>query len=253
MINITRYFLFAGIPFLICYILFPKVFSKSKIQERLARKKDFIREILHSLQTNVILAGIAILILKSPLRDYTQVYDSLSDYPLWWIPISIFLALGIHDTYFYWMHRAVHHPSLFKRVHLLHHRSTNPSPWASYSFHFFEGVLEGMIIPILLFLLPMHPISLVVFGFLSFLMNVYGHLGYEVAPYWFRRSFLFEIMNTSTHHNLHHAKFKGNYGLYFRFWDRVMGTEHPAYVRAYDAIQGRRYGGTKEGFSTRKK
>ena len=87
---------------------------------------------------------------------------------------------------------------------------------------------------------------LLVFSVSSLVINVYGHLGYEVTPKWFRHSILFQIFNSSTHHNLHHEKFKGNYGLYFRFWDRVMGTEHPAYVAQYDRIQEQRFGSTTQ-------
>jgi sterol desaturase/sphingolipid hydroxylase (fatty acid hydroxylase superfamily) len=32
-------------------------------------------------------------------------------------------------------------------------------------------------------------------------------------------------MNTATYHNLHHTQLRGNYGLMFRFWDRLLGTE----------------------------
>jgi len=241
-VNMSRYFIFAGIPFLIIYILFPDKFSKNKIQSKFAKRKDFIREILHSMQTTFILTGIGLLILKTPLREYTQVYTNLTEYSLWWIPLSVVVALIIHDTYFYWMHRTVHHPRFYKRVHLLHHKSVNPSPWTSYSFHFMEGILEAMVAPIILWLIPMHPLSLILFTLASFIINVYGHLGYEVAPKWFRHSFLFEIINTSTHHNIHHAKSKGNYGLYFRVWDRLMGTEDPDYVKNYDKIQKRRFG-----------
>ena len=81
-----------------------------------------------------------------------------------------------------------------------------------------------------------------IISFWSRLINVYGHLGYEVAPKWFRHSFLFECINTSVHHNLHHSQFKGNYGLYFRFWDRMMKTENPKYVQMYDALQEKRFG-----------
>jgi len=240
--NTMRYFLIAGIPFLIFYIFFPEKFSKSKIQSRFAQHKDFIREILYSLQTSVILGVIAMIVLFSPFREYTQLYENLADHSLWWIPVSVFLALVVHDTYFYWMHRTVHHPKLFKTIHLVHHKSVNPSPWASYSFHFFESILEGLIAPIVLLLIPMHPTALVLFALSSFFINVYGHLGFEVAPRWFRHSFLFEIVNTSVHHNLHHEKFKGNYGLYLRFWDRLMGTENPNYVSEYDRIQESRFG-----------
>jgi sterol desaturase/sphingolipid hydroxylase (fatty acid hydroxylase superfamily) len=240
--TLVRYFLIAGTAFVIFYKLFPKRFSKNKIQARFAKKKDFIREILHSMQTTFILAVVGLLILKTPLKAYTQVYENIADFSLWWIPISVLLALVLQDTYFYWMHRTVHHPRFFKHIHLLHHKSINPSPWTSYSFHFFEGVLEALIAPIIFVLIPMHPLAILLFVFAGFSINVYGHLGYEIAPKWFRHSFLFEFMNTSTYHNNHHTKFNGNYGLYFRFWDRVMGTEHADYVKEYDEIQKRRFG-----------
>jgi len=241
-LNISKYFLVAGIPFLIFYLLFPRTFKVNKIQSRKAKAKDFYREITHSLQATLVFVGVIMLILKTPLSEYTQFYANASDYPLWWIPTSVFIALVIHDTYFYWMHKTVHHPKLFRRIHFVHHKSTNPSPWASFSFHFFESLLEALVAPLILFLIPVHPIALIAFGFVSFGFNVYGHLGFEIAPRWFRHSLLFEIMNTSTHHNIHHARFKGNYGLYFRVWDRLMGTEHPEYVVEYDKIQERRFG-----------
>ena len=137
--NLLRYFLLAGIPFLIFYKLFPAVFSKNKIQAQLAKQKDFIREILHSIQTSVIIAAVAILIIKTPLKEFTLYYEDLSAYPSWWIPISMFLMLVLHDTYFYWMHRWVHHPKVYRRVHLLHHKSVNPSPWG---FLFLQCIRE---------------------------------------------------------------------------------------------------------------
>lgn len=240
-VNILRYTVIAGIAFFIFYKWFPAYFSKNKIQAKIAKSKDFIREIRHSAQTTVVIAVVSVLVFSTSLAQYTQVYFDLSEKPLLWIPLSVILMLIIHDTYFYWTHRAIHHPKLFKHIHLVHHKSNNPTPLASYSFHIFESIIEGLIAPILLLTLPLHPISLLVFSSISFLFNVYGHLGYEIMPKWFRKSFLFEILNTSTHHNIHHAKFKGNYGLYFRFWDRVMGTEHSDYLKEYDKIQSRRF------------
>ena len=50
------------------------------------------------------------------------------------------------------------------------------------------------------------------------------------------------MINTSVYHNLHHSKFKGNYSLYFRWWDKLMKTENPDYVKEYDRIQEQRFG-----------
>ncbi|MGL1488967.1 sterol desaturase family protein, partial [Vibrio parahaemolyticus] len=36
----------------------------------------------------------------------------------------------------------MHNKRIFKYVHLVHHHSTNPSPWAAYAFHPLEAVVE---------------------------------------------------------------------------------------------------------------
>lgn len=239
-INLIRYFVIAGSAFLVFYKLFPNKFQHLKIQKRNARKKDFRREIWNSIQSSAVIGLFIVVFLVTPLREYSKIYDAFSQHTLFYIPVSICLAMIIHDTYFYWMHRIIHHPSLFKMVHLVHHKSTNPSPLASLSFHFFEAILEALAVPFIICIIPMHTSSLIVFGLISFVFNVYGHLGYEIAPKWLRHTFLFNILSTSTYHNLHHEKFKSNYGLYFRWWDRIMNTENPNYSAVYDNIQNKK-------------
>jgi sterol desaturase/sphingolipid hydroxylase (fatty acid hydroxylase superfamily) len=36
---------------------------------------------------------------------------------------------------------------------------------------------------------------------------------------------------------------RGNFGLYFNFWDRIMGTNHPAYEQRFTEVTGRRRDG----------
>ena len=238
-LNNLRYFLIAGIPFLIFYIFYSKKFQVLKIQLKEARKSDFLREIKYSLLSGFITASIVAFLLRTSLKNNSLIYDDLTEYPIYWLFISYVLAILFHDTWFYWLHRFFHVPWIYKHVHNVHHLSVNPSPWTSFSFHFFEAIGEGLVIIPLAFIVPLHPYTLVFFGFSIFAINVYGHLGYEIAPKWFRQSFLFELINTSVHHNLHHSKFKGNYGLYFRIWDRMMGTENKNYVEEFDRIQAR--------------
>lgn len=236
----ARYFVLAGIPFIIYYIWLNERLSESRIQDRSASRRDFAREIFHSMQTTLVFAVIGCIILYTPVKNITRVYTGFSAYPTWWLVSSVVLSLVIHDTYFYWMHRLLHHPKIFRYAHVVHHKSTVPSPWTSYSFHVFEAFAEGLVLLIITIILPMNVLSITLFIIIGFVINVYGHLGYEIAPKWLRYTFLFNISNTSVHHNLHHSKFNANYGLYFRFWDKVMGTEHPDYVKEYDRVQQNR-------------
>lgn len=248
-----RYILFAGIPFLIFYVFFSRHFQKNKIQSKSERAKSFLNEIKHSSVMLLITALIVGFVLFTPFRDFTQIYSDINMYPVWWIPLSVVLSLVIHDTYFYWMHRAMHTKFLYRYIHRIHHQSVNPSPFAAYSFDVLEAITENAILFVLVLVLPLHPIALILFGLFSFAVNVYGHLGYEIAPAWFRNSFLYQIINTSVYHNLHHKEYYGSYGLYFRFWDRWMGTENPHYEQVFDEIQNRRFGENQPSLKSKSK
>ena len=121
----------------------------------------------------------------------------------------------------------------------MHHKSVNPSPWAAYAFHPAEAVLEAGIFPLILFLIPAHPVALFSFVTLMLWFNVYGHLGYELFPAKLYRHPLGRWLNSSVYHNLHHERFTGNYGLYFTFWDRWMGTLRPDSAAKVGEVQAR--------------
>jgi sterol desaturase/sphingolipid hydroxylase (fatty acid hydroxylase superfamily) len=53
-----------------------------------------------------------------------------------------------------------------------------------------------------------------------------AHSGYQFP--WSPIS-LFPFQSASEFHNYHHAKFTGNYGSFFPFWDRLCKTVHPSY------------------------
>lgn len=171
-----RYFILAGIPFLVFYGLLPARVKHFKIQQRLASKKDFLREIWHSMQSTLVFTGITIMLLFTPVRQYTMIYSNIHDFPLWYIGLSLVLSLVIHDTYFYWMHRLLHHKLLFKRTHLVHHKSINPSPWASYSFHFLEAVAEGGVLVVITSIMPMHPLTILLFTVSGFIILSLIHI-----------------------------------------------------------------------------
>ncbi|MFA6084648.1 sterol desaturase family protein [Mucilaginibacter sp.] len=220
-----KYTVIAGIPFLVFYHLIKGRFSSRKIQQDFPTNKDYRREIGYSILSSAILAATGIIALASPITKFTQVYHNVSEHSLGYGIISLVLMVMIHDTYFYWMHRAIHHPAIFKRVHLIHHKSTNPSPWAAQSWHPLEAILEAGVIWLFVFLFPVHPLLVSLYLLFSLAHNVNGHLGYFIIPEGKVDHWMFSWLNGSARHNAHHHYFKGNYGLYFTFWDRLMGTQ----------------------------
>lgn len=242
--NFFKYLFVAGGLFLFFNILFKKAFVKNIIQPNRSNKKsDFLREFYHSNSSIIISVLFTAPILLTPLSEYTNYsfsFTTLKNVSIWWSPVILILLFLIHDTYFYWTHWLIHKPKLFKHFHVVHHKSHNPTALSSFSFNYTEALCQMFFGVIILFLIPLNRSMVLLFGIVEISMNAYGHLGYEIAPLWFRRTFLFKMMVTSTHHNLHHSKTHYNFGLYFRFWDRLMKTEHPKYEEYYDEIQARR-------------
>jgi Delta7-sterol 5-desaturase len=64
-------------------------------------------------------------------------------------------------------------------------------------------------------------------------------LGWELYPKGFSKNWFGKWMNTSVNHNMHHKYVKGNYSLYFLFWDRWMNTLREDYDAQYDEVKNR--------------
>jgi Delta7-sterol 5-desaturase len=231
----SRYFFIAGIAFLLFYLVLKNRLRLPKIQPRFPRLKDYGREMGYSALTVCIFGLVPLLIIKNPaVLPHTTFYTKVDQFGWAYFFLAFPLMFILHDTYFYWTHRLMHHPRLFRLFHLVHHESINPSPWAAYAFHPLEAVVEAGIFLIFLFTIPIHPLHLAIFFFIMIVYNVYGHLGFELYPRGFNRHWLGKWINTSVNHNLHHQYFKGNYGLYFTFWDRVMHTIRADYDGKFD-------------------
>jgi Delta7-sterol 5-desaturase len=78
-----------------------------------------------------------------------------------------------------------------------------------------------------------------IFLLIMMMYNVYGHLGYELYPKGFSSGRLGKWINTSVNHNMHHQTIQGNYGLYFLWWDRWMGTLNSSYNETFEAVKSR--------------
>jgi Delta7-sterol 5-desaturase len=155
----------------------------------------------------------------------TRLYADPAALPLWWLPLSIAVYLFLHDTWFYWTHRLMHVPRIYRACHHVHHRSHPPTAWAAMSFHPWEALSGAVLIPALIFLIPIHIAALGVVMVVMTLFGVTNHLGWEIFPHWLVRGSFGQLVITASHHDQHHRRNKCNYGLYFRFWDKLCGTD----------------------------
>jgi Delta7-sterol 5-desaturase len=239
LVDLFRYLITAGVAFLIFWVIGKKHWRHLFIQKVFPKNKDLIREFSYSMSTVIIFSLIGYCIYLSIKAGYTNIYNKVSDYGLFYLFISFPITVIFHDFYFYWTHRFMHLKKIYRYVHRVHHESTNPSPWAAYAFHPWEAVIQALVFPIMLFTLPLHPIVITLFLLYMIIRNVVGHLGFEIFPKRWTKNKWLSWTTVVTHHNIHHEKFNTNYGLYFSWWDRWMKTEDKAYHERFDEVKSR--------------
>jgi Delta7-sterol 5-desaturase len=234
-----RYAIPASFVFYLVYKMKRSDWFFWKIQQKFPKDKQIQAEIINSFITSLIFGGMVIGVYVLRKMGYGAMYFNISERGWGYYFFSIVFMIFAHDAYFYWTHRLMHHPKLFKLFHLVHHQSVNPTPYTSFSFHPLESVVEFGIIPLIAVFVPIHVSALLIFTVFSIVFNILGHTGYEISPSGFTRHWLFKWINTPTHHNMHHEKSIFNYSLYFNIWDRLMGTNHPEYDRTFEQIKSR--------------
>ena len=235
--DLGRYVIAAGLVSLIIWGA-RRWSDARRIQARRASFKDYRREILSSLRTVAVFGLTTISTLLMIESGWVRTLEGAIEWPVF--AIQLVAMIIAHDAYFYWMHRGLHLKFMFRFSHLHHHKSRTPTPWAAYSFSSFEAMTEAAFVPVYLLLVsvmgaPMYELAIFLFLAHMILRNAIGHAGVEFFPAGWTRGPLGWI-TTTTHHDLHHSEGKTNFGLYFTWWDRMMGTEHPRYEERFNAV-----------------
>jgi sterol desaturase/sphingolipid hydroxylase (fatty acid hydroxylase superfamily) len=234
-----RYVVAAVAAFLVFWVWRRERWRHRLINGEYASRRHIGREIAYSASTAVVFSLVGSGVWYGARAGVFRVYPAVAEHGWAYFAFTVVLLVVAQDAYFYWTHRAMHHPLLFRHVHLAHHRSNNPSPFAAYAFAPAEALVHAAFVPLMLLWLPVHMVAVFVFLAFMILRNVLGHLGIELFPRWFARSRWTRWSTTTTHHALHHRRVGTNYGLYFTFWDRWMKTTDPAYEAAFEEVASR--------------
>ncbi len=149
---------------------------------------------------------------------------AFSDSPVWFIALLL-LVPHWQGIYFYWTHRTLHWPPLYKYIHSWHHKNVNTGPWSGLAMHPVEQfVLMGD--ALLFMLLASHPVH-VIYQVQSHLIGApTSHTGFAGLAITEKRSFRLG----DYFHHLHHRHIDCNYGTTETPWDKWFGTFHDGTV-----------------------
>jgi len=227
--SMLRYGVICGGLFGLFWFLLARPLEHRRIQDRPMLKKEVWGELKDSIFATLVMAAVGAVTLVANDHGMLKVYMDPMEHGLPWLAFTTVLLVFGFDAYFYWTHRLMHHVKLYNLTHEKHHQYVNPTPMASYSFTAWEALVYAVFGPVLMLFLPLNFWVLMTSGVFFAFASAMVHLGYEVAPSWWGRNPVTRWIGTSTMHNMHHEFTHYNFGLYFTYWDRWMGTMHPDY------------------------
>ena len=157
-----------------------------------------------------------------------------ADSPVWFV--ALFLLIPLWESfYFYWIHRLLHVPFLYRHVHALHHRNINVGPWSGLSMHPVEHVIflgSGLIH----LLVPASPVHILYHMQYLTLTAATTHCGFEGMVVKDRN----RLKLGTFHHQMHHRYFECNYGSLEVPWDKLFGSFHDGTPEADLRVKERR-------------
>lgn len=155
-------------------------------------------------------------------------------HPIWFV--ALFLLIPVWESfYFYWIHRFLHIPFLYRHVHALHHRNTNVGPWSGMSMHPVEhAIFLGSVL--IHFVVASHPVHILFHLQYYVLTAATTHTGFEGLVVKDEN----RLRLGTFHHQMHHRYFECNYGSLEIPWDKLFGSFHDGTEAAGEKIKERR-------------
>jgi lathosterol oxidase len=240
--------LFGVIIYFICATLsYIFVFDKATFKHPKFLKNQIRMEIYQALEALPVMAIFTVPCFVAEVRGYGKLYDATADGPGRWYDVLQFpFFIAFTDMCIYWIHRGLHHPLVYRRLHKPHHKWIMPTPYASHAFHPLDGFAQSVPYHVFPFLFPLQKFAYIAlftfiniwtvfirtfdvsrllplapsplqFPFLRFMLSK----GYADDGEYIANS---PIINGAACHTMHHLYFNYNYGQFTTLWDRLGGS-----------------------------
>lgn len=215
--NIGGYLLY----FTVATFSFYAIYDKRLLNHPQILPNQIRREIMCTVKSVPFMSVPTVVLFFIEVRGNSKLYNDVGDSPLGYagLALSCVTFIAFTDACIYWIHRFLHHRTVYKYLHKTHHTWKVPTPFASHAFHPIDGFLQSCPYHLYPFLFPLHKVTyLGLFIFVN-IWTVSIHDGDYRVP-----GVLQPLVNGCAHHTDHHLFYNYNYGQFFTLWDRIGGS-----------------------------
>jgi len=242
---IQDYLIVCGAAYVVFHVALRPLLARRKITQRPTGIEAPLREIGRTIVSNLFGKAPLVVVLAYLATAHVipakWIYTHIADRGWLYFAATIVFDVLLFDLWFYLSHRFILHSSWgYRHIHIVHHRSVDPTPFARNSVHPIEGVMNGIFHVLPVFIMPHHPLAILIATHVKGAIGVIGHLGYETFWSGFTRHRLSRFIVTPVHHHLHHARsVRTNFSFLINY-DLIFGTLDPRYHDIFEQTVNRR-------------
>lgn len=206
------YFALSGLSYLIFFVWGRERFHPTYVSDPAANKAAMKWGVIGTIGNVVLMMPFHWLIASG----HSQIYWDVGEHGWPYLAVSFVAYIAFTETCIYWAHRWLHTDFGYRHLHKYHHEWRVTTSWVSMAFHPLDSFLQALPHHLIGFLLPINGwMYLTMVSFVS-LWSVIIHDRVSLVRW--------NVINYTGHHTLHHWFYTCNYGQFFTFWDRMMGT-----------------------------
>lgn len=188
--GVLLYFVFGSLSYYL-------IFDKTTFKHPKFLTNQIKMEMRQANEAMPVMAVMTAAFFVAEVRGYSKLYDTPADGPGTWYNFAQFpFFLVFTDFWIYLIHRGLHHPSVYKRLHKPHHKWIMPTPFASHAFHPLDGFSQSVPYHVFPFLFPLQKAAYVGLFFFINIWTIMIHDGEYVANS--------PIINGAACHTMHH-------------------------------------------------
>ncbi|CAN6466563.1 unnamed protein product [Victoria cruziana] len=212
------------LPLAAVEVISPKFIYRFKLQPNVRTPFSRLLHCCKHVMTVFLVSIVPMGLVSFPFFKLLGIRASLPLPSAWEVTAQLLVYFVVEDYCIYWIHRWMHRPWPYRKIHHVHHEFAAPVGISAVYAHWGDVLFQGLSAIVGPAIVPCHVVTLYMWVVLLQLQTIETHCGYDFP--WCPTKFI-PFYGGAEYHDYHHfvGKSQSNFAPVFTYCDYLYGTD----------------------------